>query len=154
MLALLLRIRDGGLPAPACAVCFSPWTDLTASGESVNGNDGRCAMFRPENIRAAASLILGGESPRNPYASPVFADLSGLPPILIQVGSTELLLDDARRVHAKVQEAGGVSRLDIFEDVFHVWQICDGIVSEARVALRQAAGFISDPPISAGSALR
>jgi acetyl esterase/lipase len=61
------------------------------------------------------------------------------------VGSTELLLDDARRVHAKVQGVGGVSRLEVFENVFHVWQMLDGIVPEARAALRQAAGFISDP---------
>lgn len=145
VLGVLLRVREAGLPLPACAVCFSPWTDLSASGESVRANDGQCAMFRSENIGAAASIYLGGESPRNPYASPVFADLSGLPPILLQVGSTELLLDDARRVHAKVQGVGGVSRLEVFENVFHVWQMLDGIVPEARAALRQAAGFISDP---------
>jgi acetyl esterase/lipase len=141
---VLLRVRDAGLPLPACAVCFSPWTDLTGSGESVRANDRRCAMFRPENLRAAASIYLDGESPRNPYASPVFADLSGLPPILLQVGSTELLLDDARRVHAKVKGAGGASQLDVFEDVFHVWQMLDGIVPEARVAMRRAAGFMSN----------
>jgi epsilon-lactone hydrolase len=145
VLALLLRVREAGLPFPACAVCFSPWTDLTASGESVTRNDGRCAMFRPENIAAAASLYLDGASPRNPYASPVFADLSGLPPMLIQVGSTELLLDDSRQIHAKVQEAGGASRLEVFEGVSHVWQIFDGLVPESREAMRRAAEFISDP---------
>ncbi len=145
-LGLLLRARDAGLPLPACAVCFSPWTDLSGSGESMRTNDGRCPMFRPENIAPAARAYLGSEPPTNPFASPVFADLSGLPPLLLQVGSAELLLDDARRVHEKVRRAGGLSRLDVFDGVFHVWQMLDGIVPEARIALRQAAEFIRDPP--------
>jgi acetyl esterase/lipase len=144
-LALLLRVRNAGLPLPACVVCFSPWADLSGSGDSVRTNDGRCAMFRSENITLAARAYLGDESPMNPYASPVFADLSRLPPLLLQVGSTELLLDDARRVHARVKAAGGRSRLDVFDDVPHVWQIMDGIVPEAGIALGQAAEFIRDP---------
>lgn len=144
-LALLLRLRDGGLPLPACAVCFSPWTDLTASGDSIRANDGKCAMFRPENMAPAARGYLGDQSPRNPYASPVFGDYAGMPPLLLQVGATELLLDDSRRVHAKALDAGGVSRLQVFDGAFHVWQMLDGIVPESRTALRAAAGFIRDP---------
>jgi monoterpene epsilon-lactone hydrolase len=144
VLASLLRLRDEGVPLPACAVCFSPWTDLAGAGESQHANDGRCAMFRTENAAEFAPAYLGNESPQNPYASPAYADLAGLPPLLLQVGSTELLLDDARRVHRKIQEAGGRSRLAIYEDVAHCWQMLDGFVPEARAALRQAASFIRE----------
>ena len=144
VLACLLRLRDAGLPLPACAVCFSPWTDLAGTGESQHFNDGRCAMFRTENNHEFALAYLGDASPRDPYASPAYADLAGLPPLLLQVGSTELLLDDARRVHQKIQAAGGRSRLEVYEDVAHCWQMLDGFVPEARAALRQAASFIRE----------
>lgn len=144
-LAALLRLRDEGLPLPACAVCFSPWTDLTGGGASVRLNDGHCATLRPENITVFARAYLGGSSPRNPYASPLFGDLDKLPPLLLQVASTELLLDDARQVHDKIQSAGGVSRLEIFDGVFHAWQMLDGLMPEARVALQQAAAFVNEP---------
>lgn len=144
VLASLLRVRDAGLPTPACAVCFSPWTDLAGAGESQRSNDGLCAMFRTENAAEFAPAYLGDASPREPYASPAYADLAGLPPLLLQVGSTELLLDDARRVHHKIREAGGESRLEIYEDLSHGWQMLDGFVPEARAALRQAASFIRE----------
>jgi len=143
-LATLLRARDEGLPLPACAVCFSPWTDLAGTGASVRTNDGLCAMFRTGNISEFASVYLGDSSPFDIYASPAFADLKGLPPLLLQAGSTEILLDDSRSVHNKIQEAGGVSRLEVYDDVFHCWQMLDGILPEARLALRQAAAFISE----------
>ncbi len=144
VLATLLRARAASRPLPACAVCFSPWTDLAGTGASVQFNDGRCAMFHPENIHEFAAAYLGDASARDPYASPVFADLTGLPPLLLQVGSTELILDDARRIHEQMLATGGVSRLEIFDDVAHCWQMLDGLVPEARAALQQAAGFISD----------
>ena len=143
VLALLLRARDMGLPLPACGVCFSPWTDLAGTGASVRFNDGPCAMFRTENIAEFAAAYLAGNSPLDPYASPVHGDLSGLPPLLLQVGSTELLLDDTRRLHEKIQEVHGVSTVEIYDDVFHCWQMLDGIVPEARVALLHAAAFIA-----------
>lgn len=145
VLATLVRARSEDLPLPSAAVCFSPWTDLSASGASLLTNNGRCAMFRPENVSAFAKVYLADASPRHPYASPIFADLSGLPPILLQVGSTEILLDDARRIHDKIQALGGDSTLEIFDDVPHVWHIFDGLIPEARAALRQAATFIATP---------
>ena len=144
VLGCLLRLRDAGLAPPARAVCFSPWTDLAGTGASVSANDGRCAMFRTENIAEfAAAYLPAGASPRDPYASPAHAaNFSGLPPLLIQVGSTEILLDDARGVHDKIRAAGGASRLEIYDDLPHGWQMLDGFVPEARVALKQAAEFI------------
>ena len=141
-LALLLKARDDGLPQPACAVCFSPWTDLTGGGKSIKSNDGRCAMFTPENIDDFAAAYLGDASPLEPLASPAYSDLNGLPPLLFHVSSTELLLDDSRRVHVAVQEAGGSSRIEIYEDVCHAWQMLAGVVPEARQSLKDAADFI------------
>ena len=143
-LGTVVRARDAGVPLPACVVCFSPWTDLADTGDSVRANDGRCAMFRSENFVEFARAYLGGASPRCPGASPLplFAALHGLPPTLLQVGSTELLLDDARRVHCKIQEAGGASRLESFDGTCHGWHLLDGLVPEARTALRQAASFV------------
>lgn len=148
VLGTLLRVRASGLPLPACAVCFSPWTDLAGTGASARFNDGRCAMFHTPNIAEFAAAYLADASPLDSSASPAFADLSGLPPLLLQVGSTELLLDDARRVHEKIQAANGVSQLEIYDDLFHCWQMLDGIVPEARVALQQAAAFICEHAVS------
>ncbi len=142
VLGLLLRLRDSGLPLPACAACFSPWSDLAGTGDSVRANADLCAMFYPKNIAEFAAAYLGEASALNPHVSPVFADFSDLPPVLFQVGSTEVLLDDSRRIHEKIQACGGASRLEIYDDVFHCWQMLDGFVPEARAALRQAAEFI------------
>lgn len=146
VLACLLRVRDAGLPLPACAVCFSPWTDLAGVSESQRFYDGRCAMFCPENTHDFARAYLRAASPYDPYASPAYGNLAGLPPILLQVGSTEMLLDDARRVDRKIQAARGQSRLEIYDDLAHCWQMLYGFVPEARTALRQAASFMREHP--------
>jgi acetyl esterase/lipase len=143
VLAALVRLRDERLPLPSCGVCFSPWTDLAGSGESLRANDGRDAMFRPGNVPQFARAYLGDAPPLHPYASPVCADLGALPPILLQVGATELLLDDARRVHENVRRAGGSSQIAIVGGGFHGWHMFDGVVPEAAASLRQAADFIA-----------
>ena len=144
VLGTLLRVRDAGLPLPACAICFSAWTDLAGTGASVRFNDGRCVMFRTENIAEFAAAYLGDASPFDSYASPALAALGSLPPLLLQVSSTELLLDDSRVVHTKVQEARGSSRLEVYGNLPHVWQMLDGFVPEARIALQHAGAFIFD----------
>ena len=142
VLGTMVRARDAGLPLPAAAVCFSPWTDLSGGGDSVQSNEGRCPMFVRKNIADFADVYLGGTPANDPRASPAFADLSGLPPTLIQVGADELLLDDSRRVHDRMLEAGSPSRLEIFDGVCHGWQMLTGFLPEANTALEQAAGFI------------
>jgi epsilon-lactone hydrolase len=142
VLSLLQRARDEGLPLPACAVCVSPWTDLAGAGRSRYGNAGRDPMFHPENTEEFASAYLGGASPLDPRASPVYGDFAGLPPLLLQVGSTELLLDDAVRAHERATAAGVASRLEVLDDVPHGWHMLDGLVPEASAALREAAAFI------------
>ena len=144
VLATLFRIRGEGLALPSSAVCFSPWTDLAGTGKSLQTNEGRCAMFYPENITDFARAYLGEASAVNASASPVFGEFGALPPLLLQVGSDELLLDDARRVHEKIGAAGGVSTLEIVDEAFHVWQMFDGFIPEAGRALQQAATFMNE----------
>jgi acetyl esterase/lipase len=142
VLATLLRLRRDGGPLPACAVLLSPWTDLAGTGASLQKNDGRCDMFHPENIPAFAICYAPREAWMDSEVSPLYGSLDGLPPLHIQVGSGELLLDDAGRLHDRVKAAGGESELAVFDGVFHVWQMLDGVVPEARTALAASAGFI------------
>jgi acetyl esterase/lipase len=143
VLSVLLEARDRGLAQPSCAVCFSPWVDLAGAGPSVQANDGRCVMFRTQNIRDFAHAYLGMDPLQVPEASPINANLRGLAPLLLQVGSTELLLDDARRLHEQISSNGGQSRIHVFDDVFHCWQMGYGILPEATLAMKEAASFIA-----------
>ena len=141
-LALALRLRDGGEPLPASLVCLSPWTDMTSESESLRANSDRDSMFVGEDIERYANAYLGDHSRRDPLASPLLANLSGLPPLLIQVGREEVLHDDARNLHAKIQATGGSSDLHIYEDVPHGWHYGAPFLPETRAALREAAEFI------------
>lgn len=141
VLALAQHAKAKGWPAPACVAALSPWTDLAGTGASVETNDGRCDMFRHENIRDFAAAYLGTASADDPRASPLLGTADGLPPVLQQVGSTELLLDDARRMHERILAAGGESRLSVYEGVAHAWQLATPFVPEATAALREVAAF-------------
>lgn len=141
-LGVALQLRDAGAASPACVALFSPWTDLTGRAPSVQTNAERCAMFYPENLHDFAAAALGGCQRDAPHASPVYADLRDLPPVLLHVGSTELLLDDARRVHEQIRRTNGESVLRIFDDVPHCWQMLFPFVPEAIASLREAASFI------------
>jgi len=147
-LATLLALRDAGDPLPAAAVLFSPWTDLTCSGESMRTNDGRDPMYHASIFPRVAAQYLGSADARNPYASPVFGEFEGLPPLLIQVGDTELLLDDSTRIATKARAAGVRVELEIRRNVPHIFQIWTPFMPEARDALAHAAAFI-DGAISA-----
>jgi len=140
--ALLVALRDRGVPLPAAAALLSPWTDLAATGDSVRTNAGRCAMFHPAGIEKGARLYLGDGDPRNPLASPLYADLRGLPPLLIHVSKSELLLDDSVRLAERARSAGGRVELKIWPVVPHVWQLGQATIPEARESLRECAGFL------------
>jgi monoterpene epsilon-lactone hydrolase len=135
-------LRDAGTPLPAGAVLFSPWTDLAATGESIRSNDGADPMFSGQAIGRAAQVYLGDAPATNPYASPVYADLRGLPPLFIQAGSTEVLLDDSRRVADNARAAGVQVELQVWPKMPHVWQIFAPFIPEARRALDGAAAFV------------
>ena len=143
VLSLAIHLRDQRMPRPACIVAFSPWTDLAGTGESARTNDGLDPMFCAENSGAFAAAYLGNEKPDSPAVSPVYANLAHLPPLLLHVGSTETLLDDSRRVHARLREAGSQSELRIFDSVAHGWQMLVPLVPEGTASLREAAAFIS-----------
>jgi acetyl esterase/lipase len=99
-------------------------------------------MFRPENNPAFAAVYLAGAPTDDPRASPLYGSWHGLPPVLLQVSSTELLYDDSRRVHERIIAAGGPSQLSVFDDVVHGWQLLAPFVPEARVAQIQVATFV------------
>jgi len=142
--AALLAIKDNGLPQPSCAAVFSPWADLTVSGASA-GADGKAALdpaLTPEALRTRARDYLGDRDPATPLASPVFADLTGLPPLLIQVGSHEILLDDAVRLAARAGADDVPVELQIWPEVPHVFQSFAALLDEADQALNAAAAFL------------
>jgi acetyl esterase/lipase len=137
-LALLLRIRDEGLPLPACAVVMSPVTDATFGGDSIRRNDGHDAMFAPIVFRAMAPLYLpDAKLKTNPYVSPLFGKLGGLPPILMLVGSTELLLDDSVRFASKCPSA----TLEVWHGMPHIFPAFD-FLPEAVDATKRIGVFV------------
>jgi monoterpene epsilon-lactone hydrolase len=141
-LALLLALRDAGVPLPAAAVLFSPWTDLAATGRSIIDNNEADALFFGAWVAPVARHYLGDTPAATPLASPVYADLTGLPPLLIQVSDTEVLLDDSRRVSDNAKRASVEVTLQIWSKLPHGWQIFAPILPEARSAIRDAANFI------------
>lgn len=140
-LATAINIREAGLPQPAALVLFSPWLDLTVDSESARTITDD-AMLTVPALRAAGLDYVGDQDPRTPLASPLFAKLQGLPPMLIQVADREILLDDARRLDQRAREAGVAATLQIWPGLFHVWQLFAGKLPEAARALSQAAAFL------------
>jgi len=142
--ATCLAARDAGLPVPAAVVCFSPGLDLTRTGASVDGKAGIDPFFTRESLERTGALYLAGQDPRQPLASPaVVGDLTGFPPLLLQVGTNEVLLDDSTRMATRAHEAGVDVILDITADVPHVFQAFAGVLDEADEALDRAALFLT-----------
>ncbi len=141
-LALLIRLREEAQPLPVAAVCLSPWTDLACTGESWETNRKKDIVLDPEGLRKSAQLYLGESDPRTPLASPLYADLKGLPPILIQVGSHELLLSDATCFAEQAQAAGSQVTLQVWKDMQHEWHFAANILPESRQAISQIGQFI------------
>jgi acetyl esterase/lipase len=141
-LALLLALRDAAETLPAAAVLFSPWTDLAVTGNSIVSNNAADALFFGSWVGAAARHYLADTPATHPLVSPVYADLAGLPPLLIQVSDSEVLLDDSRRVIENATRAGVAATLQIWPGLPHGWQIFAPILPEARAALRDAGAFI------------
>ena len=141
-LSLLLALRDAGAPLPSGAAVFSPWTDLAATGDSIRTNAARCAMFHGPDIGLSARYYLGDTDPRNPLASPLYADLTGLPPLLIHVGEDEVLRDDSTRLAERARAAGVRVELKVWPVVPHAWQLAPQKIPEARQSLRETAAFL------------
>ncbi len=141
-LSLMLALRDLNIPLPVGAALFSPWTDLAATGDSIRTNADRCAMFHGPDIGLSALYYLGEMDPRNPLASPLYADLTGLPPLLIHVGADEVLRDDSTRLAERAKAAGVRVELKVWPVVPHAWQLAPQRIPEARQSLRESAAFL------------
>ncbi|MGQ9897922.1 MAG: alpha/beta hydrolase [Acidobacteriota bacterium] len=141
-LSTLVRLRELGLPQPAGAVLYSPWTDLAGTGETLETNTDRDVMFYGAGIRLAGRIYTGDTPPDHPLVSPLYAALDGLPPLLIFASSSEVLLDDARRLAARAEAAGVAVELHIEADLPHVWPIFCRLLPEGRRTLEATAAFI------------
>jgi monoterpene epsilon-lactone hydrolase len=143
VLSLLLRLRDAGIPLPYAAVAMSPWTDLALTGASLTENAASDPMLTAHDLPSLVRLYLASADPQNPYASPLYGDMSGLPPVLIQVGSDEILRDDAVRVAEKLKQHNAQSRLEIWPRMPHVFQLFIPLLPEAHQAIAHIGQFIT-----------
>ncbi len=141
-LGATLRIRDEGLKLPAAVVGLSPWTDLQCTGETLTTNLAKDRMIPGDRVHEAAEFYLQGQDATIPYASPLHGELHGLPPMLIQVGSEEVLLDDSRRFTEKLEKAGVPVVLDIWDKMPHVWQVLSMILPEGKLAVQRIGVFL------------
>lgn len=140
-LSLLLRLRDGGRPLPAAGIAVSPVTDLSYSGASRSYNRWIDPTLPNDDRNVIAELYLCGTPPDDPLVSPLFGDLAGLPPILLQVGSIEVLLDDSLRFAAKVRSQGGECECEVWHGMPHDWLLF-GMLPEAKKALANVVEFV------------
>ena len=139
-LACLLALKAAGTPLPAGAILISPWTDLSGSGASVRARLEADPMLSGEILAPMAAAYAGSADLTDPGVSPLFGDLAGLPPLLVQVGDDEVLLDDATRVAARAETAGVSVQLHVFEGAFHVFQMFSTL-PESHEALTEMGGF-------------
>jgi acetyl esterase/lipase len=140
--ATLIALRDRKLPLPAAAALLSPWVDLEGSGESMNGGIADDPMVSKDLVAMMAPAYLNGVSAREPLAAPLHADLRGLPPLLIQVGRRELLLDDSTRFAQAARRAGVDVTLEVWPGMIHVWQIFASDLEEGREAIARIGEYL------------
>jgi monoterpene epsilon-lactone hydrolase len=142
VLSTLLALRDRGLALPACAVVMSPFADLTLETASGSGKSSLDPALSTSALRRRRTEYLGGADPRDPLASPLLADLRGLPPLLVQVGSYEVLLDDALELARRAAHADVDVVLEVTAEVPHVFQTRAAVLDEAQEAIESAGRFI------------
>jgi phosphinothricin tripeptide acetyl hydrolase len=140
--ATLLALREARVPLPAGGVCISPWVDLTCSGASYGTKADADPIVGRSGVEEMARAYLGATPPRTPLASPLFADLRGLPPLLIHVGSDEVLLDDSVQLAERVKAAGVDATLEVYERMIHVWHWFLPMLDEAQTAVEAIGRFV------------
>jgi acetyl esterase/lipase len=140
-IATAVGVRDGGLKQPKAIVAFSPYSDLAVTGASVEANAKSCAMFTPRGIREAAAMYLAGANARDPRASPLYADLAGLPPMLLFASRHEILRDDTLRLAERASAAGVEVELVVRDRLPHVWPVFVTLLPEARDAFATVTAF-------------
>ncbi len=141
-MSLMLELRHSGAPLPGAAVLLSPFLDLSASGESVTTRAAQEPWFRAEDVHVVIKYYCPDENLEDPLISPVFANVAGLPPTLVQVGDDEILLSDSTRIAEKMKAAGVEVELQIFPEMWHVFQLFVGKMPESRVAVDKIGDFI------------
>ena len=140
--AAMVALRSVGEPLPAAGVCISAWTDMESTGQSMTTNAEADPSVSKERLLKIAKVYLNGKDPRAPLASPVHADLTGLPPLLLQVGSIEVLLDDSTLLKSRAKEAGVSVEMEVWDDMPHVWHHYAPILPEARQAIGKIGEFV------------
>jgi monoterpene epsilon-lactone hydrolase len=140
--ATLVAIRDAKLPLPGAGACLSPWVDLEGIGESMTTRAGVDPIVQKAGLLQMAAACLGGKDPRTPLAAPLYADLSGLPPLLIQVGTAETLLDDASRLAERARKAGVTVSYEPWERMIHVWHLFAPMLDEGQQAIDRIGEFV------------
>jgi len=142
VVATLLALRDAGDPLPAAGVCISPWFDLALSGETVQSKAAADPICSEEMLRRMAEAYLDGRDPETPLASPLYAPLAGLPPLLVQVGTAEILLDDSRRFAERARAAGVSVDLEPWDDMVHVWHAFAMLLPEGQQAIDRIGRYL------------
>jgi hypothetical protein len=140
--ATMVALRDAGVPLPAFAFCLSPWTDLAATGVSSLTNARRDPMFYGDALKPIGQIYLHGASATDPLASPLYADLTGLPPLHAFVSNTEVLYDDAVGLIARAEQCGVEARLHIADRQPHVWPVFVGMIPEAPATIQEVVELI------------
>lgn len=142
MIAALVSARDKGIALPGCACCISPWTDLVGTGQTMETKASADPMVGREALNFFADLYMNGADAAQPLASPLYADLSGLPPLLVQVGTAETLLDDSRRLTARARHAGTDVTYVEWADMPHIWHIFAPLLQASRDAIAELGAFV------------
>ena len=142
-MATLLSLKAAGDPLPGAAFLMSPWLDLAGEGESLVTRRDVDPWFDPDNMPEMVRRYCGNEDRKNPLVSPLYGDLAGLPPLLIQVGNDEILLSDSTRMADKVSAAGGKVTLQVWPDMWHVFQYFVGQMPESKQAIEDIADFLN-----------
>lgn len=142
--ATLVSLKDQGIPLPSCGVFISPWVDMEVIGESMSTRAHLDPMVQRDGLVTMAQTYLNGADPRSPLAAPIYADLSGLPPLLIQVGTRETLYDDAIRLACHAVKAGQRITFEPWDEMIHVWHLFAPLLDEGQQAIERIGGFVRE----------
>jgi len=142
-IATLLALRDRGVPLPAAGVAISPWTDMACDSESYSTRADVDPMVTQVGLKQMADWFLGSKDARDPLASPLRADLAGLPPLLVHVGDHEVLLDDGVGIAERARDAGVDVTVEVWPEMIHVWHAFVGIIPESQEAIERIAAFLA-----------
>jgi acetyl esterase/lipase len=141
-LSTLIALRNAKAPLPAAAACLSPWVDMEATGNSSTTKAAIDPVNQRDGLLNNAKRYLGDGDRKAPLVSPLYADLTNLPPLLIQVGESEVLLDDAKRLAERAKRDGVDVNLEVWPEMIHVWQLFAAVLSEAQQAIQHIGAFI------------